>query len=228
MSNKLIPGLSVNDGFDFVKKIWGTLPIPSAITPTTDLDELEKRINDLKAVEQWLNINLSMLRATIQGLEVQRGTIATIKSFGANFVPAPRSSEPAPLANAADAVSGAVSGAITGAAGAAPAQAFAAASGALDSLSADAKAASAEATANLVSGASAWWGLLQDQITKVAGAALSPTDKAPEEKKARPLAGNRPPIKSSTSSSKPRAASTSKSSGKAAKPAGTKPSRPKS
>ena len=78
MSNKRIPNLSVTDGFDFVKKIWGSLPIPSVMNPTTDLDELDKRISDLKAVEQWLNVNLSMLRATIQGLEVQRGTIATI------------------------------------------------------------------------------------------------------------------------------------------------------
>ena len=85
MSNKRIPNLSVTDGFDFVKKIWGSLPIPSVMNPTTDLDELDKRISDLKAVEQWLNVNLSMLRATIQGLEVQRGTIATIKSFSSNL-----------------------------------------------------------------------------------------------------------------------------------------------
>ena len=85
MSNKRIPNLSVTDGFDFVKKIWGSLPIPSVMNPTTDLDELDKRISDLKAVEQWLNVNLSMLRATIQGLEVQRGTIATIKSFSSNI-----------------------------------------------------------------------------------------------------------------------------------------------
>ena len=74
--------MSVTDGFDFLNKIWSSLPIPSVMSPTTDLDELDKRISDLKAVEQWLNVNLGMLRATIQGLELQRGAIATLKSFG--------------------------------------------------------------------------------------------------------------------------------------------------
>lgn len=48
--------------------------IPSA-------EELEKRIKDLKAVENWLRLNLSMLTSTIQGLEIQRSTLATLNSF---------------------------------------------------------------------------------------------------------------------------------------------------
>jgi hypothetical protein len=47
----------------------------------TDLREMDKRIAELKAVEQWLNLNLNLLRTTIQGLEVQRGTLAAIQSF---------------------------------------------------------------------------------------------------------------------------------------------------
>src|SRR5690606_23055250 len=39
------------------------------------------RISDLRAVENWLRMNLSMLSSTIQGLEVQRATISTLKSF---------------------------------------------------------------------------------------------------------------------------------------------------
>ena len=52
-------------------------PVPAALT-TEDLD---RRINDLKAVENWLRINMSMLTSSIQALEVQRATIATLKSF---------------------------------------------------------------------------------------------------------------------------------------------------
>ncbi len=85
MPNSGIPNLSVTDGFDFMKKMWGSVPLPDVMGSVTDLDELDKRISDLKAVEQWLNINLSMLRATIQGLEVQRGTIAAINSFSAHL-----------------------------------------------------------------------------------------------------------------------------------------------
>src|SRR5690606_17284781 len=41
------------------------------------------RIADLKAVEQWLTVNMSMLHGTIRALEIQRGTIATLQAFGA-------------------------------------------------------------------------------------------------------------------------------------------------
>lgn len=51
------------------------------ITPTMSLEEFDRRISDLRAVENWLRMNLSMLSSTIQGLEVQRATIATLKSF---------------------------------------------------------------------------------------------------------------------------------------------------
>lgn len=43
--------------------------------------ELEKRIADLRAVEQWLRMNLSMLSSTIQALEVQQATVSTLNSF---------------------------------------------------------------------------------------------------------------------------------------------------
>ncbi len=32
-------------------------------------------------MEQWLSLNLSLLKTTIQGLEVQRGTLAAIQAF---------------------------------------------------------------------------------------------------------------------------------------------------
>ena len=50
--------------------------------PGLDVDELEKRIKDLKSVESWLNLNLNILKSTIQGLEVQHATMMALKSFG--------------------------------------------------------------------------------------------------------------------------------------------------
>ena len=44
-------------------------------------EELEKRIADLKVVENWLKLNLSMLSSTIQGMEVQLATVKTLQSF---------------------------------------------------------------------------------------------------------------------------------------------------
>ncbi len=86
-----IPGVgAVADTLDFVKNLWGSMSVPginlpSMASPTLSVDELDKKIADLKAVESWLNVNVSMLRGTIQALEVQRGTIATLKSMGATL-----------------------------------------------------------------------------------------------------------------------------------------------
>jgi hypothetical protein len=44
-------------------------------------EELEKRISDLRTVENWLKLNLSMLSSTIQGMEVQLATVKTLQSF---------------------------------------------------------------------------------------------------------------------------------------------------
>jgi len=54
----------------------------AAAFPSLDVDELEKRIKDLKSVENWLNLNLNILKSTIQGLEVQHATMMALKSFG--------------------------------------------------------------------------------------------------------------------------------------------------
>ncbi|WP_229505591.1 PhaM family polyhydroxyalkanoate granule multifunctional regulatory protein [Massilia genomosp. 1] len=89
-----IPGVgAVTDTLDFVKNLWGSMAVPgmsfpNMAMPPVSLDELDKKIADLKAVEAWLNINVSMLRGTIQTMEVQRGTIATLKSMGATLAAA--------------------------------------------------------------------------------------------------------------------------------------------
>ncbi len=48
---------------------------------TLNPEELDKRIQELKTVENWLKLNLSMLSSTIQGMEIQRASIATMHSF---------------------------------------------------------------------------------------------------------------------------------------------------
>lgn len=58
----------------------GAFEHSSMAAPMT-LEDLDRRITDLRAVENWLRMNLSMLSSTIQGLEVQRATIATLKAF---------------------------------------------------------------------------------------------------------------------------------------------------
>lgn len=92
-----IPGMgAMTDTFDFMKNLWGgmSMPglpgmkIPGMVMPTLSVEEIDKQIKDLKSVESWLAMNLTMLRGTIQALEVQSATITTIQSVSASFASA--------------------------------------------------------------------------------------------------------------------------------------------
>ncbi len=75
---------SVTDPLSFAKKMWGGMgfSLPNMVTPTLDVDEIEKKVRDLKAVESWLKMNLSMLQMTIQGLEMQCVTLNAVRAMG--------------------------------------------------------------------------------------------------------------------------------------------------
>jgi hypothetical protein len=51
------------------------------VAPTFNVEDLEKRIDELKAVQFWLDQNAKALAATIQALEVQKMTLATLKTM---------------------------------------------------------------------------------------------------------------------------------------------------
>ena len=76
---------SANDPMNFMKNMWGNMgfSLPGMVAPTFDVDELEKRVSDLKAVEGWLKMNLSMLQMTIQSLEMQCVTLNAVRTMGA-------------------------------------------------------------------------------------------------------------------------------------------------
>ena len=88
---KLVPG------FDFLqnlaKQAAGSaaqnipqLPnLGNWIAPTLNVEELDKRIEELKAVQFWLDQNAMALKATIQALEVQKMTLATLKGMNFNM-----------------------------------------------------------------------------------------------------------------------------------------------
>jgi hypothetical protein len=75
---------SSQDPLGFVKNMCSSMGfhLPGMVTPTLDVNELDKRIADLKAVEGWLRMNLNMLQMSIQALEMQRMTLAAVKSLG--------------------------------------------------------------------------------------------------------------------------------------------------
>ncbi|EXI79724.1 MAG: hypothetical protein AW10_02209 [Candidatus Accumulibacter appositus] len=83
---------SLTDPMSFAKKMFGNMgfSLPGMVTPTLDVEEIEKKVRDLKAVESWLKMNLSMLQMTIQGLEMQCVTLNAVRAMGqmgSNFTP---------------------------------------------------------------------------------------------------------------------------------------------
>ncbi len=83
-----LPGSSPGSGglfdtMEAMRKAWGSFALPPSMAPTIDPDELERRVAELKTVEQWLVMNLTMLRGTIQALEIQQHTLTAMHAFGA-------------------------------------------------------------------------------------------------------------------------------------------------
>src|SRR5436190_9407383 len=77
---KLVPGFDFLQGL--VKNAGAALPtIGQWVAPTLNPEELEKRIEELRTVQFWLEQNARMLGATIQALEVQRMTLSTLKTM---------------------------------------------------------------------------------------------------------------------------------------------------
>lgn len=80
-------------GFDFLQNLakgaTGGLPqmppLSSWVAPTINVEELEKRINELKTVQFWLEQNSRALSATIQALEVQKMTLSTLQGMNVSM-----------------------------------------------------------------------------------------------------------------------------------------------
>jgi hypothetical protein len=89
---------NMNDPLAFLRSMWSGMGVsmPGMVTPTFDVDELEKRITDMKAVEGWLRMNLSMLQMTIQGLEMQRTTLGAVQAMSKMASDSARSMAPEP------------------------------------------------------------------------------------------------------------------------------------
>lgn len=80
-------------GFDFLQNLAKgasqTVPqmpnLGNWVAPTMNEEELDKRIAELKAVHFWLDQNSRALGATVQALEVQKMTLATLKGMNFNI-----------------------------------------------------------------------------------------------------------------------------------------------
>jgi hypothetical protein len=162
---RLVPGFEFLQGL--VKNAGAALPsIGQWVAPTLNPEELEKRIEELRTVQFWLEQNAKMLAATIQALEVQRMTLSTLKTMNVQMedlreamkIKVPPMAEPA----------------------AAPAEAPKPEK-ARPKATADAAAQAAQAATQAATAAMnavdpmQWWGALTKQFTELAANAMKDT-----------------------------------------------------
>jgi hypothetical protein len=85
-------------GFDFLQNLSktaaqatpgasaGAVPgMASWVAPTLSVEEIDKRIQELKSVLFWLEQNTTALKATIQAMEVQKMTLSTLQSMNVSM-----------------------------------------------------------------------------------------------------------------------------------------------
>jgi hypothetical protein len=135
------------------------------MAPLTNVEELDKRITDMRAVEQWLKLNLNMLQSAIQALEVQRATLATLRAFGAfaqQSMTQPVADAPSRETSTRDYAGGARAGTPR------PDEA-----GETGQSAQDAGQASGENMPPPGFDASGWWNLLQSQFNQIAQFAMA-------------------------------------------------------
>src|SRR5690606_4282194 len=148
-------------GFDFLQNLakgaaQGLPQMPNLsnwIAPTLSVEELDKRIGELKAVHFWLDQNGKALSATIQALEVQKMTLATLKGMNVARGDLAEAMKLKPVPEAAAA-----------AAPAEPASKAAGKPGKKKSGEARARAGAAAAAGNGLVDPLQWWGALTQQF----------------------------------------------------------------
>ena len=72
------------DLFEFFQKMWNptSFPLPGVFTPTLNVEEIERKIAELSAVENWLKMNLTFLQMTIKTLQMQKSALQTLQEAG--------------------------------------------------------------------------------------------------------------------------------------------------
>jgi len=200
-------------GFDFLQNLGqaanpgakgspqGMPNMASWVAPTLNVEELDKRIQELKTVQFWLEQNTNALKATIQALEVQKMTLSTLQGMNVNMQD---------LAKAFTAKMPDL-GKVNPAASAASAESESTAQASTSNTESSEKASK---DAGPAVDPMQWWGSLTQQFQNIAAAAVKDVAaKAIKDKHDKPMAARK--TKSSASKARPsRAKTTAKSTGK--------------
>ncbi|CAB3662625.1 PhaM family polyhydroxyalkanoate granule multifunctional regulatory protein [Achromobacter pestifer] len=258
----VLPGMGQNSdlsgnpllaSMEMMRQAWAGLTGPGGLAsslpmaPPMNLEDLDRRIAELRSVESWLRMNLSMLSSTIQGMEVQRSTISTLRAFvdsAANMdMSAVRDSGAASPLEVVLGLKPAPKAAAKPGPNPAPEQgkphdapAGKGAEAAADQASAESamQGMSEQMGAAAQSASKAWWDLLQQQFNHIASATAASMPASPDaEPAAKPKAGDakagesKAAAKTEVKASKPAARKTvAKAPSKTAKKAGPAQGKP--
>jgi hypothetical protein len=170
-------------GFDFLQGLAQSAGaaanpmgrVPQWVAPTVSVEEVDKRIAELKAVQFWLEQNSRALAATIQALEVQRMTLSTLKDMNVSMselaksfpFPGAAPAEPAATGNTGWPMGAPRPG---GSRRAAPAPSP---SRARSGRGGHAKAQAEPPSQAALSQAMQWWGALTQQFQQIAAKAMA-------------------------------------------------------
>jgi len=146
-------------GFDFLQNLMkgagAAMPTMGQwVAPTLDPEELDKRIKELRTVQFWLEQNARLLATTIQALEVQRMTLATLKTMNM------------PMSDLRDAL--AIKTPVAAPPPSPPVSAWGAPAPSIPPEAASAPAAATPPAVDPVQ----WWGALTQQFSQIAAQAL--------------------------------------------------------
>ena len=161
-------------GFDFLQNLakGATQTVPQMpnlanwVAPTLNVEELDKRIDELKAVHFWLEQNSRALGATVQALEVQKMTLATLKGMNFNMGDVANALK----LKAADTVASGMQKMTDTAAG--TARTISNVAAAVTSTPKKQAVATPEAGAAGVADPMQWWGALTQQFQQIAAGAM--------------------------------------------------------
>ena len=68
------------DWLEFMQQMWNPMsfPMPGMGMPTVKVEEVERKIGELKAVETWLTMNVGFVQMTIKTLEMQKAALESL------------------------------------------------------------------------------------------------------------------------------------------------------
>jgi hypothetical protein len=177
-----VPGFEFLQGL--VRNAGKSMPsMGQWIAPTLDPEELERRIEELKTVQFWLEQNARMIGATVQALEVQRMTLGALKGMNVSMGDLSEALKvkvpdlfTAGAEAAAAGVKAAAAAATASPAAASPAAASPAPAAPIDDAHSD--DAPAAGTGSPAIDPMQWWGALTEQFTTLASQAMQATSEA--------------------------------------------------